>query len=873
MFIKKITKEFIFYFKEEECSTSSSVTADNKSDNNVQEIKENIESTEKIIDTVATNDTTSSSLQQSTGDEKLASEYEQFMKMVCTDGTVRASLSPAGDTADDYSAKTPANKFASPRSYHEFSIDSNSVDDKVISEVESNEKFEKKSTLHSAEDSIKSIEGDESTISTNYEAQISESNTEAEHPNNNNNESNDSRSIPSDWEKVKIKDERISDENTESKEEKKRKRRRKVSSSSDSSSSTSSSNSEEEKRRKKRKRKIQINSSSSDSDSSDSSSSSSSSSTSTDEKRKRKRKKKKMAKKRKKTKRMKARTKKKRRRKMSTDSSSSDSDRRRKRKRKKKKKRKEVKLDAKSINNGDMSKIISPSPSVIASSADETKLLHSIKIKEEIDEDKRSDEVVSTRKTDMSVHDNEYVRGEKKESKSDKNFVEQWEDNSTQNDGDTSSQDHSVELTKISGSEIDKHRKKRKHSDSVELDKDKSNINEERIHGEKERSDQEIEVKRKKKRDKNRSNTEFLADWERETERITQQNEASFLKKSNKSKEKWGETEFDTLNVPSLTQLEKEVCNKQLLADDWEVDSLEAVSDLILSKRKSSTSRKIEKEVRYDKKTDTYIAIEKESAREIKKKQERSFTLRIWEQEQEEGEREEMMLMEERNKRKKDEWDIESESFLRKNKEEVDVNDIIRPDKKWDKSDEDSAKEDPSKITKLDNSAKKLESLVGSKRVRKSRWDMNSQSEEKSEIRDIWEEYVEKEESHTADYSEGFAKTDLIDFYQKNSHSRESLERPWTLEEIATKPVQVKQIEDASIKNLIPAKVNEEQIIKKEHQTRDQFDELLGLDAKFKKKPMELYSPSSPALSQKSQVNAFIFVHGKNGNEIYSSYK
>lgn len=769
------------------------------------------------------------------------------MKMVCT----------VTDVTKEYLPKKNPVKTTSPHSYHEFNIESNLAEDNTDIEIPLKEKKDKLQTL---EGSIKSTECEESIISTDCQIQIDE-NMQIEHTNSND-ESENSKSIPSDWENVRIKVERLSDENTESREIKKKKKQKKVSSS-DSSSSTSSSDSDKGKKRKKRKRKILNNSSSSDSDSTDSSSSSSSSSSS-DEKRKRRRKKKAVGKKRKKAKRA-ARTKKKRRRKMSTDSSSSDSD-----ERKKKKKIKKKLKEAQSINNGDISKIISKSP-VIDSPSDEIKVLHSgisiKKIKEEAKGKKRTDQITSMRKTitGMSVHDNECMK--------------QWEVDSVitlQANDSESSRDHIGELGKMDGSEKSTHRKKRKRSRDNMQDKEKSSkINEERIYEGKERSDEELEMKKKKKREKDvRSSTEFLADWEREGERINQQiiqNEVKFSKKLEKrhKKEKWGETYFDTLNVPSLTQLEKEVCQKQLLADEWEVDSLEAISiaDLTVNKRKSnqSVSKKIEKEVRYDEKTDTYIAIEKESAKEMKKRQERLCAIRIWEEEQEEGEKEELMLLKQKNKHKKDDWDIEEESFLCKNNEEIcKSNDIVGIEKEWIKPNEDtSVKEDSNKLEI------KLES-IGSKRIRKSRWDMGSHSEEKSETKDIWEEeYPEwskinkceqkNEETEKGDlcaaiYSEGSGKSDLIDFYHKKSQNRESLERAWTSEEMATKPVQTKKVEDTSVKTLISAKTNDEQIAStKEHQ----FKEILDLNAKFKEKTIELYSPSSPALSQKSQVSIF----------------
>jgi len=813
-----------------------------------------------------TNDETSmSSFLQPAGNEKLASEYEQFMKMVCT----------AADVTKEYSPKKNLLKSTSPHSYHEFNIESNLAEDNTNIEI-LKEKFEEKEKLQTLEGSIKSTECEESILSTDCQIQIDENNIQIKHTNENN-ESEDSKSIPSDWENVRIKVERLSDENTESREVKKKKKK-KTTSSSDSSSSTTSSDSEKKRKKKKRKRKILSDSSSSDSDSTDSSSSSSDSSSS-EEKRKRKRKKKKIGKKRKKVKRT-VRIKKKRRRKMSTDSNSSDSV-----EHTRKKKRVKKTLEVKSINNGDISKIISKSP-VIASSSDGTRILQSVisarNIKEEVagEDRKKSNQVISTRKAiaDMSIHDNECLKQkkERKENKSNESFIEQWEMDSMmtiqQNDDEILSQDCTEELERMGGLEKDKYQRKRKYNrDNVERDEDRSSkINKQIIHERKARSDEEVEAKTKKRTEKNKSSTEFLANWERESERITQQiqNKAKYLKKMGKQKkEKWGETDFDTLNVPSLTQLEKEVHQKQLLADEWEVDSLEAISDLIMNKRKNNQGslKKIEKEVKYDKKTDTYIAIEKESVREMKKKQERLCAIRIWEEEQEEGEREEMMLLEQKSKCKADDWDIEEESLFRKTTEEIEVckdNDIVGIEKKWTKTDEEKdIKEDTNKLT-----------MKPGKRVKKSRWDMGSQSEEKPEAKNIWEEeYTEwskinkceqefektKKELCSMNYSESSSKSDLIDLYHRKSQSRESLERSSTLEEVLIRPLQARK--DVSIKHLISAKTNEEQLTSiKNHQNIDQFKEISESNVKSKEKTIELYSPSSPALSQKSQVDVFV---------------
>ncbi|XP_025996734.1 uncharacterized protein LOC105198112 isoform X1 [Solenopsis invicta] len=851
----------VFTSQQEIGSTTSSVTDEDKIDN-TESTKEENKSSEKTIKNLTPNDevSTSSSLQPA-GNEKLASEYEQFMKMVCTTTDVTKEYSPNRNL-----------KSASPCSYHEFNIESNLAEDNTNMEIPSKEKFDKKDKLQILEGSIKSTECEESTQSTDCQIQVDENIQIENGSNENDDESEDSKSIPSDWENVRIKVERLSDENTESREVKKKKKQKKLISSSDSSSSTTSDSEKEKKKKKrKRKRKVLSNSSSSDSDSTDSSSSSSDSSSS-EQRKKRKRKRKKIGKKRKKVKRI-VRIKKKRRRKVSTDSNSSDSDELTKKKKRAKKKT----IEAKSINNGDISKI-SKSPPLSSDGTKSQSVTPGRKIKEEVasEDRKRSDQIVSTKKivADTSVLDSECLKQkkERKDSKSDESFMEQWEIDSVmtvqQNDGDTSSQDRTGESEKMDGLEKSKYRMKRKHSrDNVEQDKDReSKANEERIHEGKAKSDEEVEVKRKKRKEKDsKSSTEFLANWERESDRITQQimqNDSKYLKKLGKQKkQRWGETDFDTLNVPSLTQLEKEVCQKQLLADEWEVDSLEAISDLIMSKRKSSLLKKVEKEVRYDKKTDTYIAIEKEkeNVREMKKRQERLCSIRIWEEEQEEGEREEMMLQEQKSKRrteKTDDWDIEEESHFRTNTEQMEVcNDIVTIENEWTKTDE---------VKNIKEDTAKLIAKPGNKRVKKSRWDMGSHSEEKSEIKDIWEEEyvkwskknkceqelneIKKRDSHATHYSENSSKSNLIDLYHRKPQSRELLDSSWAPGEIRL--LQAKN--DSSVKHLIS--VNDEQLPSiKEHQTREQLQELSKSDVKFKEKIVELYSPSSPALSQKSQ--------------------
>jgi len=227
--------------QQERCSTSCSETDEDKIDNNAEDIKEDNESSEKTIEnmTMKDDEVSTSSLLQSAGNEKLASEYEQFIKMVC---------SPTGVT-EEYSPKKNSVKSASPHSYHEFNIESNLAEDNTNIEIPLKENFEKKDKLQAVEGSIKSIECEESTLSTDCQIQIN-NNMQIEHTNEND-ESEDSKSIPSDWENVRIKVERLSDENTESREVKKKKKQKKITSSSDSSSSSSTSSDSGKEKKKK----------------------------------------------------------------------------------------------------------------------------------------------------------------------------------------------------------------------------------------------------------------------------------------------------------------------------------------------------------------------------------------------------------------------------------------------------------------------------------------------------------------------------------------------------------------------------------------------------------------------------------------------
>ncbi|KAK9297028.1 hypothetical protein QLX08_009127 [Tetragonisca angustula] len=847
-----------------------------------------------------------SPLLQSAGNEKLASEYEQFMKMVCNDIPISKEFSPKLN-------KPPA----STLSYHEFNIETNSPNDNNFSFVEHNisgkldesdsnkieEKFKANENRQNLE-KVSKIEDDQVSSSSSH-IQAQKSATADSKNIRDKNESEDSKSIPSDWENVRIKVERMSDENSDSKETRKKKRRKKTtSSSSESSSSSSSSDSEEEIKRKKRKRKISNDSDSlSDSDSSDSSTSSSDSSSSDDKRKKKKKKKRKAEKRKKKAKRI-AKTKKKRRRKISSDSSSSDSSQDRKKKRVVTKKSKQKKESSnKQDNREDIVKTIQKSP-LESSSLENAKLIRSQvplkKIKEEVKIENRKR---STDKHDVWNKEQDMVRkvisdndirnktrkDEEKRNKVEERYLEEWEMDSViipqKGEKLSKSNVEKVENTnvenirKIEGK--DERTKKDDKSKSDEHFKEKcSNINKEIIPGSL-KIEEDIDGKKKRKRDKEKKSSEFLTEWEKESERISQQimqDEMKLSKKLDKQKkEKWGETEFDTLNVPSLTQLEREVSSRQLLADEWEVDSLEAVPDLMINKKRTSrTSKKLEKEVRYDKKTDMYITIEKETLKECKKRQDRLSAMRIWEEEQEEGEKEAMMLLEQKNKRKRDDWDIEEESYLREKsdrKESIEDNIAII----------DNIHKEVNIVSKAADTSMKHD-VITRKKGKKSRWDMASQSEEKIELKApvMWEEectewtkgnkfdhniervslehcdsilpntkirdedvcMIEQQlRKSTAKNSTG---SDIIDLFPRKSQDIDLLESSWTSEEHTRSKSRIKSLNSSQedvffdkTKELTPSK--------------EQLKDIFEMDMKLTKKNTELYSPSSPAGSQKSE--------------------
>ncbi|KAK2586720.1 hypothetical protein KPH14_011755 [Odynerus spinipes] len=930
------------------------IQENNKTENQGKQIKmQNIQKREKVSISCSSHDENSSNVEnvdnqndsdskkseiveepslspviQSAGNEKLASEYEQFMKMVCTD----IPLPDAMSKTQEFTSETCLLKPISISNYHEFNIAVTSSEDKcntysntkstvcenqnkITNEVLSENKLQEKECL---ENTCVTFEHSEnSTLSVNSQTPVQENESIFENTTIcRKEEIEESQSIPSDWENVRIKVECLSDETSEPRKGKRRKKhlQKKTSSSSESSSSSSSSDSEDKKSKRKRKRKLSQDSSSSDSESSESSSTSSSSeSFSSDNKRKKKRKKRKIGKRKKKAKRI-ARIKKRRRRKMSSPSSSSESDERRKRRKVIKKKLKNRKvLSEKELNNGE---IVSELSDATTKHTLQNKLVSvqsaSKKVKEEIDVIKvqgekhnlwEKVETLSTRKIDDSIG-NKSVVNKENQDKTTQKFLEEWEVDSVimakRLGSQMSEVNHDVEKLK----DDEQNRIKR-------VDRgDKNVVTSEQIKEKRcsehflegtQKTQNELEEKKKRRKDKEkRSNTEFLAEWERESERIARQIMHDDLKLSKKlekhKKEKWGETEFDTLNVPSLTQLENEVNKGQLLADEWEVDSLEAIADLAASKRKinRSSTKKLEKEVKYDKKTDTYIAVDKESARENRKRIERLCTIRIWEDEEEEGEREAMMLVQEKNKRKKDDWDIEEESFMRgseKGKDSIDTSSIasaattvvsditdITGNVQTDLSiNYIQSSTDRNNVEILDKLKEKEFTI--NKKIRKSRWDIGSQSDEKMELKAsvMWEEEcAEWSNISKSEHIIGRTSSETPENISLKSKVKEDIcdigNQPLNIEKSSSKYSESSvnflkrkssctlKLEDKELlehswseNSNIDTIIEKVSIVNKKNPSTERLKTMLDIDTKLGQRNMELYSPSSPAPSQKSE--------------------
>ncbi|XP_078050476.1 uncharacterized protein LOC144476982 isoform X2 [Augochlora pura] len=823
------------------------------------------ENTEPCIakDVNSDNRQSTSPLLQSAGDEKLASEYEQFMKMVCTDIP----------TSEEFSPKMVSTKSTTPLSYHDFNIETNLPEDNNFAFVERNENSEKSNAGNeetlSKKESRQNVEvpevEDDQASSTSSHIQVQEREAMDEKS-----ESDDSRSIPSDWENVPIKVECLSDENSDSREVRKKKRRKKVVSSSESSSTTSSSDSEEEVKKRRRKRKLSDDYSSVSDSNSSSTSTSSSDSSSSDDKRKKRRKKKRKAEKRKKKAKRIAKTKKKRKRKASVDSSNSDSSDHQKKKKAASKKTKEKRPHVEKENgNEDIIKTAENSP-----------LQPSPPMKKIKEERKAESRKRSAEKRDIWSKEQELIRNvisddsnktrkdKEKRNKTEERYLEEWEVDSVimaQQKGERLAKSCMEKIENVE----DDFRKVDKKDERIKKEgrgKKEERLKEECLAICKEivqpgtHIEEEIDSKKKKKRDKEKKGSnEFLADWE---------------KLEKQKKEKWGETEFDTLNVLSLTQLEREVSKRQLLADEWEVDSLEAVPDIQINKKKSArSSKKVEKEVRYDKKTDTYISVDKETSRECKKRQDRLSAMRIWEEEQEEGERE-AMLMEQKNKRKRDEWDIEEETYLcekgeRKENIEEDVSTIDSIQKEIDAT-----------VGDVDVCMK--QDTIAAKKSKKSRWDIASQVEEKMELKApvMWEEECAewtklnkfdrksdklersdiilpkakiKDENVDQPLRKSTSKSsDFIDLFSRKSQD-ELLETSWTSEDLTRCKSRQKSGESNSERDTF---FNKEQIALtgvNEQQTVEKLKDVFEIDINLAAQNVELYSPSSPAPSQKSE--------------------
>lgn len=831
------------------------------------------------------------------------------MKMVCTD----IPLPDTVNTVQKFSSEKCLLKSVSPSNYHEFNIEVTSSEDKcntfsttksiacenqnkITNEVLTEKQLQENECLENS--CITFQPSEHSTLSVNSQAPMQENERIFENSiTREEEEIEESESIPNDWENVRIKVEHLSDENSEPRKRKRKKKRlQKKTSSSESSSSSSSSDSEDKKTKRRHSRKLSQDSSSSDSDSSESSSTSSSSESfsSDNKRRKKKRKKRKIGKRKRKAKRI-ARIKKRRRRKISSPSSSSESDERRKRKKINKKKLKSRKvLNEKEIDSRELINEVSDSS-----------IKHTLQIQSASKKNKEEMNVEGE-KQNLWENKNKSVINKEKQDKTADKFLEEWEVNSVIIAKRLESQisEMNRDVSKLKDDEQNKLKKTDRGGDKnvIAIEKMNEKRSDNNFSEGKQKIENDLDEKRKRKKDKDKkSNTEFLADWERETERIARQiiqDDMKFSKKLEKhKKEKWRETEFDTLNVPSLTQLEKEVSKGQLLADEWEVDSLEAIAELTVNKRKASYSstKKLEKEVKYDKKTDTYIAVDKESARENRKRIERLCTIRIWEDEEEEGEREAMMLVQEKNKRKKDDWDIEEESFMHTNekgKDNIDTSSIASANSVTTTivSDIDiscNAQSDLPIINYVKNSKDRnnvemLDKLKENefninKKIKKSRWDIGSQSDEKMELKAsvMWEEECVEwsnrtKSEHTSNRTSMDEKISLKD--KVKDDICHVVNQPLNIETFNSKYSEnstnfLKRMQSCSLKlddkelleqswsenANIDTIIENTSIMNKKSPCTERLKTILDIDTKLGQRNIELYSPSSPAPSQKSE--------------------
>ncbi|XP_057336874.1 serine/arginine repetitive matrix protein 2-like [Microplitis mediator] len=502
-----------------------------------------------------------------------------------------------------------------------------------------------------------------------------------------------------------------SDKLRKRRERKKKKYRKKVSSSDSSDSSSSSSESEDEKRKRKRKRKRKkkrARDSSSDSSSSDSDDSSDESSHSSKKKRK----------KRKNRKKLRLRNKKKRVRKDSTVSNSSfefdeitrkrkkrkDSKQRRvsKRRRSKSTEKKRIqKMNRKNkieneslevvikeevshsphweaeVNNENVSVAlnsevtrITGSPEDKASAQPVAKVPSAEKLFEVCDNNSSS-QVISQQPDDSQQEEpkieepqqeeilNEVVNEDTAVVEDEHQSVKDIESvhhspvdkpsDVIEITTDTVSDHLSEKKSKRDSSRSKKVKKIKKKRRSISTSSTSSNSSSGSSDGDSSKKKKSREKRKKKNRSKRRSPSQ-----------------SELIKKLKKYRAKLSESfDFDALHFPSLTQLEESNENLPVI-NDWEVDSLDALEKFASNSSKDKSTAKIDKKVEkgllYDSKTDTYIAIEKnKTQRENKKKQvNRICPLRIWEDEEEEGEREAKMLMEEKIK-KENESKVEDE--------------------------------------------------------------------------------------------------------------------------------------------------------------------------------------------------------------------
>ncbi|KAL2724501.1 repetitive organellar protein-like isoform X1 [Vespula squamosa] len=882
-------------------SPKNSVNIENTDNQNKSDVKK-----PEILDKAS-----ASPILLSTGNEKLASEYEQFMKMVCTD----IPLPDTVNTVQQFSSEKCLLKSVSPSNYHEFNIEVTSSEDKcntfsttksvscenqnkITNEVLTEKQLQENECLENS--CITFQHSEHSTLSVNSQAPMQENERIFENPIiREEEEIEESESIPNDWENVRIKVEHLSDENSEPRKRKRKKKHLQKKTSSSESSSTSSSSDSEDKKKRRHNRKLSQDSSSSDSDSSESSSTSSSSeSFSSDSKRrKKKRKKRKIGKRKRKAKRI-ARIKKRRRRKISSPSSSSESDERRKRKKINKKKLKSRKvLNEKEIDGRELINEVSDS------TIKHTLQIQSAskKIKEEMNA-----EMVQGENQNLWENKNKSVVNKENQDKTADKFLEEWEVNSVIIAKRLESQISELnrDVSKLKDDEQNKLKKMdRGDKNIITIEKMNEKRSDDNFSEGKQKIENDLDEKRKRKKDKDKkSNTEFLADWERESERIARQIIQDDIKLSKKlekhKKEKWRETEFDTLNVPSLTQLEKEVSKGQLLADEWEVDSLEAIAELTVNKRRAySSTKKLEKEVKYDKKTDTYIAVDKESARENRKRIERLCTIRIWEDEEEEGEREAMMLVQEKNKRKKDDWDIEEESFMHTNekgKDNIDTSSIASANSVATTIVSDiidisgNVQSDLPinyvKNSKDRNSVEMLDKLKENefninKKIKKSRWDIGSQSDEKMELKAsvMWEEEcVEWSNRTKSEHTSNRTSMDVSEKISLKDKVKDDIchvvNQPLNIETFSSKYLEnttnfLKRKQSCTLKlddkELLEQSWNENanidtiiektSIMNKQNPCTERLKTILDIDTKLGQRNIELYSPSSPAPSQKSE--------------------